>query len=60
MAPLHCYKAVLEQKCLFPKKAKEAANQLKKLGVTEIASIPPARFSSHAKARVIEASCDAD
>src|SRR5215510_6129758 len=33
------YKAVLEQKCLFPKKAKEAQKQLKNLGVTEIADI---------------------
>src|SRR6185503_2825464 len=35
------YKAVLDQKCLFPKKAKEAAKQLKALGVTEIAAVPP-------------------
>ncbi|MDX6304059.1 MAG: hypothetical protein QOI77_1028, partial [Blastocatellia bacterium] len=27
------YRAVLDQKCLFPKKAKEAAKELKKLGV---------------------------
>jgi len=31
------YRAVLDQKCLFPKKAKDAAKELKKLGVTEIA-----------------------
>src|SRR5262249_53157661 len=36
------YKAVLEQKCMFPKKAKDAANQLKRLGVADIASVPPA------------------
>lgn len=35
------YRAVLEQKCLFPKKAKEAVKELKKLGVTDVASIPP-------------------
>ena len=35
------YKAVLDQKCLFPKKAKEAVKELKKLGVTDVASIPP-------------------
>jgi tetratricopeptide (TPR) repeat protein len=35
------YRAVLDQKCLFPKKAKEAAKELKKLGV-EIAAIPAA------------------
>jgi tetratricopeptide (TPR) repeat protein len=36
------YKGVLDQKCLFPKKAKEAAKQLKSLGVTDIASVPAA------------------
>jgi tetratricopeptide (TPR) repeat protein len=34
------YRAVLEQKCLFPKKAKDAAKELKKLGVADIASVP--------------------
>lgn len=34
------YRAVLDQKCLFPKKAKEAAKQLKSLGVVDIASVP--------------------
>src|SRR5215472_5017620 len=29
------YKAVLEQKCLFPRKAKDAAKALKKMGVAE-------------------------
>lgn len=33
------YKAVLEQKCLFPKKAKDAAKALKKLGVEEAAGL---------------------
>ena len=36
------YKAVLDQKCLFPKKAKEAAKQLKSLGVADIASVSAA------------------
>jgi tetratricopeptide (TPR) repeat protein len=36
------YRAVLDQKCMFPKKAKEAAKQLKSLGVGEIASVSPA------------------
>src|SRR5437588_2550355 len=36
------YKAVLDQKCLFPKKAKEAAKQLKALGVADIAQVPAA------------------
>lgn len=35
-------KPVAEEKCLFPKKAKDAAKELKKLGVTEVGSIPDA------------------
>jgi tetratricopeptide (TPR) repeat protein len=35
-------KPVAEEKCLFPKKAKDAAKELKKLGVEEIGSIPDA------------------
>ena len=33
-------KPVAEEKCLFPKKAKDAAKELKKLGVEEIGSVP--------------------
>jgi tetratricopeptide (TPR) repeat protein len=33
------YRAVLEQKCLFPGKAKDAAKQLKKLGVNDLGGI---------------------
>ena len=33
-------KPVAAEKCLFPKKAKDAVNQLKKLGVNDIVSIP--------------------
>jgi tetratricopeptide (TPR) repeat protein len=33
-------KPVAEEKCLFPKKAKEASKELKKLGVDEIGSFP--------------------
>ena len=36
------FKPVAEEKCLFPKKAKDAAKELKKLGVDEIGSIPDA------------------
>jgi tetratricopeptide (TPR) repeat protein len=36
-AAIQLLRAVLEQKCMFPKKAKEAAKELKKLGVTEVA-----------------------
>ena len=34
------YRAVLEQKCLFPKRAKDVAKDLKKPGVTDVAEIP--------------------
>jgi tetratricopeptide (TPR) repeat protein len=33
------YRAVLEQKCLFPNKAKDAAKALKKLGVTDVGQL---------------------
>jgi len=33
-------RAVMEQKCMFPGKAKDAAKELKKLGVTDVADIP--------------------
>ena len=36
------YKSVLEQKCLFPKEAKEAAEAAEGPGVRDIASVPPA------------------
>src|SRR6476620_2490336 len=35
-------KQVADEKCLFPKKAKDAAKELKKLGVEEVGSIPDA------------------
>lgn len=36
------YQSVLEQKCMFPKKAKESAKELKKLGVNEVAGLADA------------------
>jgi tetratricopeptide (TPR) repeat protein len=48
------YKAVLEQKCLFPKKAKDAEKELKKLGVTEIASVPPTGVFEPRQSALIE------
>jgi tetratricopeptide (TPR) repeat protein len=33
------YRAVLEQKCLFPKRAKDAVKELKKLGVNDLGEI---------------------
>ena len=39
---IEAYKAVLDEKCMFPKKAKEAAKELKKLGVSDVAELPDA------------------
>jgi tetratricopeptide (TPR) repeat protein len=47
------YRAVLDQKCLFPKKAKEAAKELKKLGV-EIAAIPAAPIFGRRQSALIQ------
>ena len=41
-AAIALLRPVVEEKCLFPKKAKEAAKELKKLGVAEIGSVPTA------------------
>src|SRR5437588_4821616 len=48
------YKAVLDQKCLFQKKAKEAARQLKNLGVADIASVPPSPIFERRQNALIE------
>jgi len=44
-AAIALFRGVLEQKCLFPKKAKDAAKELKKLGVSDVAEVadPPVR-----------------
>jgi tetratricopeptide (TPR) repeat protein len=36
------FRSVVDQKCLFPKQAKDAANELKKLGVAGVAPVPDA------------------
>ena len=50
------FRSALEQKCLFPKKAKDAAKELKKLGVSEVAKLPAAPlkpvFEPRASARI--------
>ena len=53
-AAIALFKPVAEEKCLFPKKAKDAAKELKKLGVEEIGSIPAATpvFDRTAGARI--------
>ena len=48
------YKTVLEQKCLFPKQAKDATNELKKLGVTGVEAVPPAPELDPVKGAEIE------
>src|SRR5256884_8091867 len=48
------YKAVLDQKCLFQKKAKEAAKQLKNLGVADIASVRPSPIFERRQSALIE------
>jgi tetratricopeptide (TPR) repeat protein len=48
------YKAVLNQKCMFPKKAKDAARELKKLGVADIASVPAAPVFERRQSAIIE------
>lgn len=47
-------KSVAEQKCLFPKQAKDATNELKKLGVTGVSPVPPAPEFDTAKGAEIE------
>jgi tetratricopeptide (TPR) repeat protein len=48
------YKSVMDQKCMFPKKAKDAAKELKKLGVTDVAVIPPAPIFERRQSAAIE------
>jgi tetratricopeptide (TPR) repeat protein len=48
-------KPVAEEKCLFPKKAKDAAKELKKLGVEEIGSIPASPVLDRLQSARIEA-----
>ena len=48
------YRAVLDQKCLFPKKAKDAAKELKKLGAADIASVPAAPVFERRQSALIE------
>jgi tetratricopeptide (TPR) repeat protein len=48
-------KPVAEDKCLFPKKAKDAAKELKKLGVEEVGSIPASPVFDRVQGARIEA-----
>lgn len=50
------YKSVLDQKCLFPKLAKDAANELKKLGAAGVEPMPDAPdFDASVGARIEQA-----
>jgi tetratricopeptide (TPR) repeat protein len=53
-AAISQYKSVLDQKCLFPKQAKDASNELKKLGVAGVEPVPPAPDFDPAKGAEIE------
>ena len=48
-------KPVADEKCLFPKKAKDAAKELKKLGVEEVGSIPESPIFDGVQSAKIEA-----
>jgi tetratricopeptide (TPR) repeat protein len=48
------YLSIVDEKCLFPKKAKDAGKELKKLGYKEVASIPDAPVFERAASRAIE------
>jgi len=48
-------KPVAAEKCLFPKKAKDAAKELKKLGIDEVGSIPAAPILDRVQGARIEA-----
>jgi tetratricopeptide (TPR) repeat protein len=48
-------KPVADEKCLFPKKAKDAAKELKKLGVGEVGSFPATPVFDRAQSARIEA-----
>lgn len=54
-AAIAALKPVAEEKCLFPKKAKDAAKELKKLGVEEVGSIPAAPVVDRVQGARIEA-----
>jgi tetratricopeptide (TPR) repeat protein len=53
-AAIKLFSSVVEQQCLFPKKAKDAAKELKKLGVNEIAAIPEAPVFEARQSALIE------
>src|SRR4051812_39399876 len=53
------YRNVLDQKCLFPKQAKDAASELKKLGVAGVPPVPDAPNFDAAAGAAIESALKA-
>ncbi len=53
-AAVKLYRLVAEQKCMFPKKAKDAAKELKKLGMNDIADFPSTPVFDHHLSALIE------
>jgi tetratricopeptide (TPR) repeat protein len=53
-AAIEMYRAVFDQKCLFPNKAKDAAKELKKLGVTDVGEVADPPIFDHARGAEIE------
>ncbi|MFL6443155.1 MAG: tetratricopeptide repeat protein [Candidatus Sulfotelmatobacter sp.] len=53
-AAIQEYRTVMEQKCLFPGKAKDAAKALKKLGVTDVTEILDGPIMDHRRGAKIE------
>jgi tetratricopeptide (TPR) repeat protein len=53
-AAVKLFQAVAAGRCMFPKKAKDAARELKKLGVEEIAAIPAAAVFDRQLSALIE------
>jgi len=53
-AAIALYKGVAEQNCLFPNQAKDATNELKKLGVAGLAPVPLAPEFDPAKSAAVE------
>lgn len=53
-AAIQLYRAVFDQKCLFPNKAKDAAKELKKLGVTDLGEVADPPVFDPAKSARIE------
>jgi tetratricopeptide (TPR) repeat protein len=52
-AAIKLLRAIMAERCMFPKKGKEAAKELKKLGVNDVAEVAPAPiFAAPTSARI--------